>query len=183
MSEFESDSGVPLELRTPRLRLRSLSLEDARLALRGDWEALSARIGARVPADWPGAGLAAGLPDIVAHMEQHGGGAGWLWVILEPATAAMIGDIGFHSPLAGASSVEFGYVIFPGARGRGYATEAAAALLEWALSQPGIERVIAQIAPENGPSLRVAQKLGLREAAPETSGYRCFERVRTYPEK
>ena len=168
----------PYEVLTARLRLRSLSLHDARLALRGDRNALAAQIGASVPADWPGFGLTTSLPGIVAHMAKHADGAGWLWVIIERATASMVGDIGFHSPLMGVSSVEVGYLIFPDARGRGYATEATAGLVEWALSQPGIERVTAQIALDNAPSLRVAAKLGMRETAMEEPGFRCFERLR-----
>jgi len=170
----------PYELFTPRLRLRSLAVEEARLALRGDRKTLAARIGASVPADWPGAGLTTSLPGIIAHMAKHADGAGWLWVIIERATASMVGDIGFHSPLVGVSSVEIGYLIFPSAGGRGYATEATASLVEWALSQPGIERVTAQIAPDNAPSLRVAAKLGMRETAMEEPGFRCFERLRVW---
>lgn len=175
MRQIEAD---PYDLLTPRLRLRSLTLEEARLALRGDRKTLAARIGASVPADWPGIGLTTSLPGIVAHMAKHADGAGWLWVIIERATASMVGDIGFHSPLVGVSSVEIGYLIFQGARGRGYATEATASLVAWALSQPGIERVIAQIAPDNAPSLRVAAKLGMRETAAEEPGFRCFERLK-----
>lgn len=64
----------------------------------------------------------------------------------------------------------------PAARGRGYATEAAAALIAWAFAQPGVERVTAQIAPGNAASLRVARKLGMREATSDEPGYLCFER-------
>ena len=170
----------PYELLSARLRLRSLTLAEAQLALHGERSALAARIGARVPADWPGPALSESLPGIVAHMERHGNesAAGWLWVIIETRTARVVGDIGFHSPLRGASSVEVGYLIFPEARGLGYATEATALLVEWALSQPGIERVTAQIAPDNLASLRVAAKLGMREIPMEEPGYRCFERRR-----
>lgn len=168
----------PYELRSARLRLRSLTPSEAQLALRGERGALATRIRARVPVDWPGPALLGSLPGIVAHMERNGSDAGWLWVIIESGTARMVGDIGFHGPLRGVSSVEVGYVIFPDARGHGYAAEASALLMDWALSQPGIERVTAQIAPDNHASLRVAEKLGLREVPMEAPGYRCFERRR-----
>jgi ribosomal-protein-alanine N-acetyltransferase len=173
---------LPDEVLTPRLRLRTLSLDDARLVLQGERDALAARIRASVPADWPGPGLAASLPGIVAHMAQHpADAAGWVWVVIDQQAAAMVGDIGFHSPVRSVASVEIGYLIFPDARGRGYATEAAAALLAWAFSQPEVERVTARIEPGNGPSLRVAAKLGMRETASEEPGYRCFERLKSDP--
>ena len=172
----------PDDVLTSRLRLRALSLDDVELILRGDRGALAARIGARVPDDWPGPALASSLPGIAARMAQNPmDTVGWVWAVIERGTAEMAGDIGFHSPVRGVAAVEIGYVIFPAARGRGYATEAAAALIAWAFAQPGVERVSAQIEPGNGASLRVAQKLGLRETAPEETGYRRFERLKSDP--
>ena len=61
-------------------------------------------------------------------------------------------------------------------RGQGLVTEAAAAVLAWALAQPGVRRVTATIAPENLPSLAAARRLGMRQvgaregASPAPSG-------------
>lgn len=168
------------EVLTPRLRLRALTRDDIELILRGDRAALAARIGARVPDGWPGPALASSLPEIAAGMAGKPlDTAGWVWAVIERGTAAVVGDIGFHSPVRGVASVEIGYVISPEARGRGYATEAAAALVAWAFSQPGVARVTAQIDPGNAASLRVADKLGMRETAPEEPEYRCFERLKS----
>ena len=57
--------------------------------------------------------------------------------------------------------VEVGYAIYPEHEGHGYATEATSALVEWALAQPGVQRVVATIPPEHGASRRVAEKAGL----------------------
>jgi RimJ/RimL family protein N-acetyltransferase len=170
---------LPDEVLTPRLRLRALSADDARLAIGSEREAFAARIGASVPDDWPGPALAASLPGIVAHMARHPvDAAGWVWVVITRRGAVMVGDIGFHGPVRGVASAELGYLIFPAARGRGYATEAAAALLDWAFARVGVERVTAQIAPGNAASLRIAEKLGMRETAAEDPGFRCFETIR-----
>jgi ribosomal-protein-alanine N-acetyltransferase len=163
---------------TPRLRLRALSLDEVRLAMRGNRAALGARLGAVVPAEWPGANLATGLPEIAAVMAARGGDERWVWVVIEPATGAVAGDVGFHSPVRGVPSVELGYVILPPYRERGFATEATGTLANWALAQPGVERVILLIAPENAASLRVAAKLGMREVPSAEPPYRCFERRR-----
>ena len=82
----------------------------------------------------------------------------------------MIGFIGFHT-LPGAEylnsyapdSVEFGYTIFPDYRGKGYASEAAQALMDWATREHQVTRFVVSISPMNQPSLRIAQKLGFRK--------------------
>lgn len=170
---------VSYEVVTPRLRLRALSLAETRLIMAGDREALGTRIGASIPAEWPGRNLAANLRGIASGMAHLARDERWVWVVIEPEAATVIGDIGFHSPVTGHATVEMGYVLLPAYRGRGYATEAAAALLGWAFSRPGVERVILHIAPDNAASLRVAEKLGMRETAPDEPGYRRFERLRT----
>jgi ribosomal-protein-alanine N-acetyltransferase len=165
------------ELLTPRLRLRALSLEQTRLLLRGDKRTLGAQVGAHVPASWPGSDLTEALPIIIAEMERLAGDERWLWAIIEPRAGAVIGDIGFHGPVTGSAAVELGYVLLPDQRGRGYATEAALALLDWAFSRPGVERIIVRIAPLNAASLRVAEKLGMRETASDEPDFRRFERL------
>jgi len=57
-------------------------------------------------------------------------------------------------------TVELGYSVLPQYRGRGYATEAVAALLLWAFSHNEVARVIAETALENRSSVRVLEKLG-----------------------
>jgi RimJ/RimL family protein N-acetyltransferase len=46
--------------------------------------------------------------------------------------------------------------------GHGYATEAARASVEHAWSELGADRLISLIAPDNTPSRRVAERLGMR---------------------
>jgi [ribosomal protein S5]-alanine N-acetyltransferase len=54
------------------------------------------------------------------------------------------------------------YLISSGDRGQGYATEAARALMDWALKELQLERVIAMTAHDNLPSQRVMERLGMR---------------------
>jgi RimJ/RimL family protein N-acetyltransferase len=58
--------------------------------------------------------------------------------------------------------IEIGWRVMPAARRRGYATEAARCVLDHALNTLHLPQVVADIDPENGPSLAVARKLGLR---------------------
>jgi RimJ/RimL family protein N-acetyltransferase len=57
--------------------------------------------------------------------------------------------------------VELGYVIAQPHRGRGYATEAATRIVEWALDNPGVVRVRAYCHVDNAASARVLDKAGM----------------------
>lgn len=60
---------------------------------------------------------------------------------------------------------EIGYVFNPDLSGRGYATEAAEALLRLGFEGLGLHRIIARIDERNGPSARLARRLGMRQEA------------------
>ena len=60
---------------------------------------------------------------------------------------------------------ELGYVFNPALGGRGYATEAASAMLRLGFSELGLHRIVARIDERNEPSLRVARRLGMRQEA------------------
>lgn len=86
-------------------------------------------------------------------------------IVLREPVPTMIGHIGFHGPPGvngpgTAGAVEIGYTVFPPARGLGYATEAASALIEWAGRSHGIRHFIASVAPGNAPSEAIVAKLG-----------------------
>lgn len=84
-------------------------------------------------------------------------------LFIERAASLVVGMGGYKgSPRAGA--IEIGYSIAPGHRGRGLATEAAAALAAAAFKQPGVDRVLARTLPAPGPSPRVLEKCGFARA-------------------
>ena len=60
---------------------------------------------------------------------------------------------------------DFGYVLHRSAHGRGYATEAARAVVEWALGLPSLRRITATCDVENAASARVLSKAGLSREA------------------
>jgi RimJ/RimL family protein N-acetyltransferase len=75
------------------------------------------------------------------------------------ATGAVVANIGFHGPPSG-GVVEIGYSVEPEHRRRGYAVEAAGALLAWASRQPGVTAVNATTDPDNAASQQVLLRLG-----------------------
>jgi RimJ/RimL family protein N-acetyltransferase len=60
---------------------------------------------------------------------------------------------------------EVGYVLNPALAGRGYATEAANAMLRLGFEGLGLHRIVARIDEENEPSVRLARRLGMRQEA------------------
>lgn len=77
----------------------------------------------------------------------------------------MIGHAGYHGPpgvnaTQNPDAVEYGYTIFAGWRGRGYATEAAVMLMDLAEERAGIRHFVLAVAPDNDPSLAIVRKLG-----------------------
>jgi RimJ/RimL family protein N-acetyltransferase len=55
---------------------------------------------------------------------------------------------------------ELGWALTRAHWGRGYATEAAAAIRDWAHERPNIDRLVSLISPDNVRSQRVAERLG-----------------------
>lgn len=73
----------------------------------------------------------------------------------------VIGHIVFHKYF-GEHTYEIGWVFNPKYQNRGYASEAAKAILEYGFKEMNLHRIIATCQPENIPSYRVMEKIGMR---------------------
>lgn len=86
-----------------------------------------------------------------------------------PATegrpARVIGDSYFTIASLEQSRGEIGWTLHPDYHGRGYAAEAARAVLRLAFDQLGLHRVIAELDPRNEASIALCRRLGMREEA------------------
>ena len=80
-------------------------------------------------------------------------------------TRQLIGDVVLFCRSREHAGGELGYVFHPDAGSQGYATEACTAMLALAFDQLGLHRVIARIDARNGPSARLAARLGMRQEA------------------
>ena len=89
----------------------------------------------------------------------------WLWYtpwsITLKENGIAIGDICFKGPQQN-GTVEWGYGLDESYRGRGYMTEAARVLLEWAFSQKDVYVVEAETLADNAASQAVLRKLGFK---------------------
>jgi RimJ/RimL family protein N-acetyltransferase len=80
-------------------------------------------------------------------------------------TGELVGDLAMRLVSEPHRCVEVGYIISPAHGRRGFATEAADALVRLAFDQFGMHRVIGRVEPRNVGSVRVLEKLGMRREA------------------
>ena len=92
-----------------------------------------------------------------AHWERHGFGP---LAVVERASGRLVGEAGLQMLEAG-PDVELTYTLARAFWGRGYATEAARAVLAWGLDGLGLERIVAVAYPRNRASRHVIEKLGM----------------------
>jgi len=84
--------------------------------------------------------------------------------VVERASGELVGHMAFH-PWFGRATHEIGWAIGRPHQQRGYATEAARALIAHAFETLRCHRVIATCQPQNVASWRVMDKLGMRREA------------------
>ena len=97
------------------------------------------------------------------------------WAAERKQDGALIGMIGFADlKRTMTPSIEglpeAGWIFAPDSHGRGYASEALAACLEWAKGAFPGQEIVAIIDPENSASLRVAEKAGFKVS--DSTSYR-----------
>lgn len=118
-----------------------------------------ARVEAMSPAD-----RAEVSPEWLERVRTAAVGDPWanFFAVRDRATGADVGSCGFKGPPDSVGAVELAYGIEEEFRGRGFATEAARALTNFALAQPGVHIVRAHTRPTNDASATVLTKCGFR---------------------
>jgi len=150
-----------LRLLTERLELTPLPARAA-AALPQNREEASRALGVGLPAEWPHPGLW-GLAQRQANVSTDAERFG-IWVMIERNSGSVIGDIGFHGPPDDAGTIEIGYSVIPDRRRHGFATEAANALIAWALSQHDVRLIVACCDPNNAASICTLERIGFRRS-------------------
>lgn len=151
------------ELSSQRLRLRRWRAEDAAFLL--DLESRTETM--RYLGE--GTGLMTHLDEATASIRRRRAldapGYG-IWAVTE-LSGTLVGNLLCKPLAAGAAPVaaaEIGWHLHPDFQGLGYATEAAAAAIDYA-ERSGVQRLEAIVDARNLPSLRVCARLGFRQAA------------------
>lgn len=142
-------------LETSRLLLREMTLEDAPalFAIYGDPDTMLwyPRPYTRPEVE----------ERIAVQIADYPSGFGLLGLVLKE-TGEFIGDCGLRlQEVEGSREPEVGYHVHRSHWNRGFATEAAQAVRDYAFRTVGCDRVVSLIRPENLPSRRVAEKNGL----------------------
>lgn len=144
-------------LLTPRLRIEPLTPQLGAIARQGP-EALAQAIDADVPPEWSSAG---GLRVMARPWRVEGSPtAAERALIVHRGDERVIGDLKFTSVPGQRDTIELGYAVTNLYRRQGYATEAAARLLDWAFSEGAMAEVIAGCDRGNRASVRTLRKLG-----------------------
>ena len=120
--------------------------------IRAQIEALPPEDKAQVSAGW----LARLDAATVADPWEHG------FALRQRETGAVVGTAGFKGPPTDGGMVEIAYGVAPEHQGKGYATEAAQALVDYALASGRVRIVRAHTLPQENASTRVLAKCGFR---------------------
>jgi RimJ/RimL family protein N-acetyltransferase len=89
--------------------------------------------------------------------------------IVERETGLIVGDVVLFLRSVEHRGGELGYALHPRVQGRGYATEAARAVLRFGFDEVGMHRVYGRIDARNTASARVLERLGMRREAHSVS--------------
>ena len=159
----------PRPLLTERLVLLPATPALVRADLAGA-PAFAAALGFGVPTEWPPAHHdEAALRWTLDALEQEGAPLGWHLHYVAALGAggrptSLVGAGGFKGPPDERGTVEIGYSVLPSMRRRGFATEAACALVRRAFETPAVTRVVAETLPELEASIGVLRKCGFQIA-------------------
>ena len=148
---------VPV-LETPRLRLRPYQAGDAEamFALYSD---------PRVMRYWsfpPWREQAQAEAYVQRAVAEMHAGELMPWAVARREDDLLVGTATLHSWHQAQCRAELGYSLSPAQQGRGFATEALHAMLEFAFGPLGLRRVEADVDPRNLASCRLLERLGFR---------------------
>ncbi len=153
-------------LTTPRLELRPVTVDivDAVLAGRRRTE-IEALVGAEMPWAWPGRAL---LEQVfkASSVDIHADPGKRLWgdrfMITREEPRRVVGSVVFHGRPDAEGKCEISYGVDEASQNKGYASEALAAIVPWALAQPECTRIEAMTMAWHKASARVLAKVGMK---------------------
>jgi [ribosomal protein S5]-alanine N-acetyltransferase len=138
---------------------------------------------------------------VLASMASVNHRRGWRWTLVRQPVGGkdggkngggggeIVGTVGFHDWDRQQREAKLSYELVPAARGQGLASEAVGEALRYGYEQMGLERVLAEIHPDNEPSRRLASRLGFRQVSHsrrywrgDSLTYLVFERLRDRPQ-
>jgi RimJ/RimL family protein N-acetyltransferase len=122
---------------------------------------LEAILGVTVPDGWPHFPEAFSLPDDESHRPERPPSDWPGYFFIHPRERALVGNGGFTGEPDDSGAVEIGYEIAPKHRNRGFATEAARAMIDYAFTHEEVRAVAAHTLAETNASNSVLRKVGM----------------------
>lgn len=168
-------------IQSERLDLILLDAPVMDALIAGQNEQAQALIGFSLPASFPEEHDLEFLRFRRAQLESTPEWAPWLArAVVRRDDNLLVGTITFHGPpgingLRAQGAVEVGYTIRAESRNRGYATEAAQAMMRWASEHHNVTQFVSSTTPDNEPSLRVIRKLGFEPTGIVDDGELIFD--------
>ncbi|MDB9309455.1 GNAT family N-acetyltransferase [Aphanizomenon sp. CS-733/32] len=149
---------------TSRLKIFPCSLEVSQAAVSKDKLQVEKLLGANVPDDWFAADVLDFLPIYAQMLQDNPNQIGWgVWLIILIDNSTLIGDLGFGGKPDEQGTVEMGYEVLSAYRHQGYAFEAVQALVNFAITDPKLKRIISYCPQDNFASQRILEKLGMQQ--------------------
>jgi RimJ/RimL family protein N-acetyltransferase len=153
----------PPPIRSARLDLVVFAPEAMVAMRRADFDGAARSLGYPIPRDWRAQSW-----DWFHHrlLEYANDPSSLPWsaraLVRRGKRPALVGNAGFHGPPDAGGLAEIGYEVVPSQRRKGYASEAAVALMDWAATRHGVRRFRASVGPWNKPSLGLVRSLGFK---------------------
>jgi [ribosomal protein S5]-alanine N-acetyltransferase len=167
LEEFEPVDPLPRSIESERLLLRQVRLTDAREIAELHTDAYDKHLRPWSPQSLPHENMAEAIADFerftLLALERWEDDLDYRFAIVLKASGKIIGLIGITNLIRGVSQAGFiGYWIGTYHLNKGYATEATVLAMQFAFEMLKLHRINLWIAEDNAPSLRIAEKLGLR---------------------
>lgn len=156
--DFQAGSSLVLE--TERLRLRDFGEDDWRAVLAYQQDSRYLRFyewSQRTPEE------VRSFVDLFIAQQRETPRVRFQLAITLRATGRLIGNCGIRMEGSRAREADIGYELDPDFWGHGYATEAARAVVGWGFSHLRLHRITAWCIAENAGSVRVLERLGMRQ--------------------
>ena len=123
---------------------------------------LAAILHVTVPDSWPHFPEAFSLPANEYRRSERSPTDWHGYFFIHPQERALVGNGGFTGEPDDSGAVEIGYEIAPEHRNRGFATEAAQAMIDYAFAHEEVRAVMAHTLTEMNASNSVLRKVGMR---------------------
>lgn len=163
---------VDMPLRTKRLKIVPLNLDQFKLLLK-DKDKMEASLGLKPSSEMMDEHTQQAMQGLYKEALKNKKNHLWYtnWQIILKDENVVIGSACFKGQPNENGEVELGYGINESFRNKGYMTEAAKALYQWALELPHVSCVTAETEKTNEASHKVLEKCGLEKFKETDEGY------------